>query len=310
MIAKTSCQHCGQHIEFEVENAGETAPCPSCGQQTRLLLPSKPATGQPAPVKKNKNSQSILIIVGTVVGILVVCLIGFGLSRISRKQPAESEIKIAAVQSNAPVIPKEEPPTAEQTASRENILKPTTEFRKAGPFGFDPGMTKQQIIDELGQNAIKEAKDDVLILDKAPLPHSGFERYGLVIDPKRGLVKLQAFGVDISTSVYGDELKDAFNSMEKSIASSYGESKRYDHLRAGSIWDEPKDYMMGLIKKERTLESFWSNNDSTILKGQVVTIDLEARALSEEQGYLVLIYEFVGFDEYHKEQKNKENQVF
>jgi hypothetical protein len=41
-----------------------------------------------------------------------------------------------------------------------------------------------------------------------------------------------------------------------------------------------------------------------------VTIDLEARALSEEQGYLVLIYEFVGFDEYHKEQKNKENQVF
>ena len=309
MIAKTSCQLCGQHIEFEVENAGETVACPSCGQQTRLLLPSKPATVQPAPVKTNQNSRSILI-VGTVAGIMVVCLIGFGLSHITRNKPVESEIKIAAVQSNAPVIPKEEPLTAAKTEPRENISKPTTEFAKAGPFGFDPGMTKQQIIDELGQNAIKEAKGDVLTLDNAPRPHSGFEEYILVIDPKRGLVKLHAVGVDISTSVYGDELKSAFNSMEESIASGYGVSKRYDFLRVGSIWDERKDYMMGLLKKERTLESFWPNNDSIKLKGQVATIDLEARALSDEKGYLLLDYEFVGFQEYHEEQKNKENQVF
>ena len=284
-------------------------PCPSCGQQTTLLLPSKPATVQPAPVKTNQNLRSTLIIVGTVAGIMVVCLIGFGLSHISRNKPVESEIKIAAVQSNAPVIPKAEPPTAEQTASRENILKPTTEFAKAGPFGFDPGMTKQQIIDELGQNAIKEVKGDVLTLDNAPRPYSGFEEYVLVIDPKRGLVAINV-GVDISTSVYGDELKNAFNSMEESIASSYGESTRYDYLRRGSIWNERKDFMMGLIKKERMLESFWPNNDSTKLKGQVTSIYLKAGALSQEKGYLLLHYEFVGYNEYQEEQKNKENQVF
>lgn len=38
MIAKTSCQHCEQHIEFEVENAGEFVPCPSCGKQTQPIL--------------------------------------------------------------------------------------------------------------------------------------------------------------------------------------------------------------------------------------------------------------------------------
>lgn len=46
MIAKTSCQHCGIHIEFEAEDANQLAPCPSCGKQTRLLVPSnssKPA---------------------------------------------------------------------------------------------------------------------------------------------------------------------------------------------------------------------------------------------------------------------------
>lgn len=310
MIAKTSCQHCGVHIEFETENDGEFVACPSCGHQTRLLLPSKPATVQPASVKTNQNSQSILIIVGTVAGILVVCLIGFGLSHISRKKPVASEIKITAVQSSSPVIPKEEPLTAEQTASRENILKPIMEVHEAGPFGFWPGMAKQQIIDKLGQNAITEAKGDVLTVNDAPRPYSGFEEYVLVIDPKRGLVKIHAVGKDISTSVYGDELKRAFNSLEESIASGYGESKRYDFLRAGSIWDESKDYMIGLLKKERTLESFWPNNDSTKLKGQVTIIDLEAKALSQGKGYLVLDYEFVGLHEYNEEQKSKENQVF
>ena len=39
MLAKTTCQHCGQHIEFEVEHAGSFIPCPNCAQQTRLIMP-------------------------------------------------------------------------------------------------------------------------------------------------------------------------------------------------------------------------------------------------------------------------------
>lgn len=37
MIQKTSCQHCGQHIEFEVETANQIEACPNCGKQTRLF---------------------------------------------------------------------------------------------------------------------------------------------------------------------------------------------------------------------------------------------------------------------------------
>ena len=181
---------------------------------------------------------------------------------------------------------------------------------KAGPFGFEPGMTKQQIIDKLGSGAIQESKGDVLTLKKAPLSHSGFEQYMVIVDPKRGLVKLVAIGKNVSTSVYGDELKDAFNEMEKSIISAYGESKRFDYLKTDSIWNEPKDFMAGLLNKERTLESFWPNDDATKLKGQVSTINLEAKALDQQTGYLILGYEFVGFHEYSEEQKNKENQVF
>lgn len=54
MIAKCPCQNCGINIEFEVEGAGQFCPCPSCGKQTRLLLPSKPFTNSPAAATSKK----------------------------------------------------------------------------------------------------------------------------------------------------------------------------------------------------------------------------------------------------------------
>ena len=40
--AKCSCQHCGTHIEFPVEAAGRTVPCPHCQEHTALSLPARP----------------------------------------------------------------------------------------------------------------------------------------------------------------------------------------------------------------------------------------------------------------------------
>jgi hypothetical protein len=44
-FAKCACQLCGGHIEFPVHAAGETVPCPHCGQPTLLLA------GKAAPVE-------------------------------------------------------------------------------------------------------------------------------------------------------------------------------------------------------------------------------------------------------------------
>jgi Zn finger protein HypA/HybF involved in hydrogenase expression len=58
MIAKCPCQQCGVHIEFEAENDGEFVACPSCGQQTRLVLPSsKPAAMKPTFGETKCNCQ-------------------------------------------------------------------------------------------------------------------------------------------------------------------------------------------------------------------------------------------------------------
>lgn len=35
---KTSCLHCGGHIEFDVDNDGEIVPCPHCGKPIELKI--------------------------------------------------------------------------------------------------------------------------------------------------------------------------------------------------------------------------------------------------------------------------------
>jgi hypothetical protein len=83
MIAKTSCQHCGIHIEFEVENANQFVSCPSCGKQTRLLVPGanpgmKYFTVRPGntPAKKKWGWKQWLIFLSVVVTVLVlVCIL-------------------------------------------------------------------------------------------------------------------------------------------------------------------------------------------------------------------------------------------
>jgi hypothetical protein len=59
MAVKCACPYCRQEIEFEIENVGSVAPCPTCGKEITLTAPAvKPlaravAVAMPArPVKE------------------------------------------------------------------------------------------------------------------------------------------------------------------------------------------------------------------------------------------------------------------
>ena len=118
----------------------------------------------------------------------------------------------------------------------------------AGPFGLEKGMSLKDIggkPEKVGHGIYK--------LSSVPKPHSAFEAYVVRISPKGGLYWIKAIGKDIATSTYGVELKSAFNEMEEKLGATYGKHKTMDFLMPGSIWNEPNDWMMGLIKKERIL---------------------------------------------------------
>jgi Zn-dependent protease with chaperone function len=48
LLAKCSCSHCGNHLEFPLEGAGATVACPHCGQQTQLTLAAPPQSERPS----------------------------------------------------------------------------------------------------------------------------------------------------------------------------------------------------------------------------------------------------------------------
>ena len=183
---------------------------------------------------------------------------------------------------------------------------------KAGPFGFEAGMTLQQVYDAVGRENVTEdsAHPYWYTTRTAPHPDGLFESYDLHIHPEIGLVKIRAALKDIETNVYGSELKETFKRTRDSLISTYGNCRTSDSLREGSIWDEPKDWMSGLRANERVLAAYWTKEDGSNLKDRITRISLTTHALGQSKGFLLLTYEFVGLDEAIKEEKAAEDKLF
>jgi|SRR5208283_134027 len=144
----------------------------------------------------------------------------------------------------------------------------------AGPFGFEPGMSKDRVINLVGRAAVEKETEDSLTLTMAPKPHPIVEKYILLFSPQNGLLKVVAVSKDIETSVYGEELKRKFTEIRDSMTDTYGQPTRnFDFLKGGSIWNEDQDWMMGLAKKERVLDTYW---DFRPAHNQVVIVDIQA----------------------------------
>lgn len=166
----------------------------------------------------------------------------------------------------------------------------------AGPFGLEMGMTLKEIggvAESLGNGKYK--------LSNVPKPHSAFEDYIVQVSPNGGLCWIKAVGKDISTSCYGTELKSEFMDLVNKLEKAYGNYKLYDFLLPGSIWDELKDWMSGLIKKERTLAASWSEEDNSTLSNNIKDIVIAAQPLSREKGYITIDYTFINKDACEKE---------
>jgi hypothetical protein len=169
------------------------------------------------------------------------------------------------------------------------------------------GITQEQIIQVVGKKAVVEIKDDTLVFSTVPRPHPAFESYVLVFSPKDGLLKILAMGPDIRTNGFGEVIHDSFVEIRNAIAQTYGQPDNIiDSVRAGSIWTEPEDWMMGLYKGERGLACGWGH---ALPKG-LSLIMLSAAAASVEKGYLRLTYQFDGWSEYAEAKAKKAGTVF
>ncbi|MFB2814148.1 hypothetical protein ACE014_09910 [Shewanella xiamenensis] len=155
-----------------------------------------------------------------------------------------------------------------------------------GPFGLAMGMTK-----EMFNGRLTQAKTGLYFLDKPPIPHDQFESYIVKIGEKSGLCWIKGIGKSIASNGYGLQLKGAFDEFETKLDKRYGIHERTDFLMPASIWKDPQDWMMGLVKADRYLMSVWKG-EKTSLPNDLSTIALIAQAESSSSGYLALEYSF------------------
>ena len=79
MDSKCDCQHCGGHIAFATEQAGQNVVCPHCGKETLMDIPSPPSLKffvwqneqQQGPFDQEKIQQ--MISSGQITGDTLVC---------------------------------------------------------------------------------------------------------------------------------------------------------------------------------------------------------------------------------------------
>jgi hypothetical protein len=169
------------------------------------------------------------------------------------------------------------------------------------------GMTAQEL-QRLTGAVIDTGTHGVYRSVRVPAPHEAFESYNFIVAPSTGLCKVWATGKTIENDAYGSEIRSAFNRLETALDAKYGPHDRLDFLKSGSIWDEPREWMMSLSERERTLISYWGLDQN---KGKtpppVETVSLRASGLSRSSGWLTLSYEFSNVDKCLDEIKKMDN---
>jgi hypothetical protein len=154
------------------------------------------------------------------------------------------------------------------------------------PFGLKMGMSKEQL------GTKEQVAPGMYKIARVPRPHPDFESYVAQIGPTTGLCYLKALGKKIATSIYGPALRLEYTKIRDQVASTYGKYSETDILRPGSIWDEPRDWMMGLVKKERMLASQWSSETNATLRPGLREVIVGVSAFSTENGFVWLEYYF------------------
>ena len=177
----------------------------------------------------------------------------------------------------------------------------------SGPFGTEMGMTKADlgITSDTRELALYKYK-----ITSMPKNSRMFESYVVRVTPKNGLCYLKAIGVDINTSRYGNDIRTQFERVNSALKKKYTSGTDYDFLSVGSIWDEPEDFMMGLVKEERYLAASYDDEEGSKMVEDVQAAYLSAYGLSMDKGYLAIDYQFRNYDACKAEVEAVEDDVF
>lgn len=178
---------------------------------------------------------------------------------------------------------------------------------QTGPFGFQKGMTRSEIVALVGPKAVDpRVKGEAMRLNKAPEPNAAFQEYLLAISPTDGLVRVVALGKLISTGDDGRELRAAYADLVSDLTEKFGPpATNTDECDRGGALCRPDFWMAALFGKQRRLETTWFQEVPTQAMRQagVHMITVTAQPASISSGYITCDFQLEGFDKYSGKKK-------
>lgn len=127
-----------------------------------------------------------------------------------------------------------------------------------------------------------------------PKPHNDFEAYAVQYHKDAGLCMIKGIGKDVKENGYGGMVREKVEEIYSQVSSKYGKLEKSDFLLPSSIWNEPDEWLMGLVKSERVYA--YSGEISPSVDG-IATYLVAAGATSSDSGYVIV--------EFYTENKEK-----
>src|ERR1700722_3414191 len=160
-------------------------------------------------------------------------------------------------------------------------LPPSTRSMRPQPFGLRVGMTRAEVISEIGKSAVKDTRPQAyglsMSITTTPKPNSSFLDFSLKLSDD-GLFEVRAYTPAITSADSGTQVREKFDEIKELISAKYGNPQCYDYRESGAA-DRPDFFMMYLKDKEQHLICYWRVGKDDIAL-QAVGLNIQSAILS------------------------------
>jgi hypothetical protein len=102
-----------------------------------------------------------------------------------------------------------------------------------------------------------EAKPTYYTIASPPRPHPDFASVIVQAVPGIGVCWIKGLGNEFETDDFGIQARNHAMAIKDQLETKYGKAELIDILVPGSLWNEPRDWLMGLRKGDRDYGFHW-----------------------------------------------------
>ena len=171
-----------------------------------------------------------------------------------------------------------------------------------GPFGINMAETPEKH----GCSLQSELGDFIYLCEDVPKPHPDIDAYAVWSYPETGIAFIKAAGETNENDKYGNSIRADMDRIAKQIATKYGDWTHYDFIQPTGIWTEADEWTASIRQGERTYAYLWEFENHRQLK----RIVLNANALTHDDTYFLIEFEFRNSDKFKEVRDNRGTNAF